>query len=52
MDLQVPGGEGQLMGLVLFSSRPQVRPPSKQRELGKLVIGSLDSLSWKAGGQY
>ena len=35
----------------IFLSRPQVRPPSKLRELGKLVMGSLDSLSRKYGGR-
>ena len=51
MDMQVPGGKGSWMGLVLFLSRPQVRPPSKRREFGKLVMGSLDSSSRKAGGR-
>ena len=39
------------MGLVLFLSIRQVSPPSKRRELGELVIGGLDSSSWKAGGR-
>ena len=38
------------MGSVLSLSRQQVMPPSKRRELVKLVMGSLDSLSRKAGG--
>ena len=37
---------------VLFLNRPQVRPPSKRRELGKLVIGILDSLSRRDKGRY
>ena len=51
MDTRVTGGKGSWIGSVLFTSRPQVRPPSKQRELGKLVMGSLDSLSQKSGGR-
>ena len=39
------------MGLFLFLSIPQVRPSSKRKELGKLVMGSLDSSSWKSGGR-
>ena len=50
MDTWVPGGKGSLMGLVLFFSKPQVRPLSKWREFGKLVIGSIDSFSRKTGG--
>ena len=38
------------MGLVILLIRPQVKPPSKRREFGKLVIGSLDSSSRKSGG--
>ena len=51
MDTRVPGGKGSLMGLVLFISRPQVRPPSKRRVFVKLVMGSIDSSSRKAGGR-
>ena len=51
MDTLVPGGKGSWIGSVLFLGRPQVRPPSKRRELGKLVIRSLDSLSREAGGR-
>ena len=39
------------MGSVFFLSILQVRPPSNLRELGKLVMGSLDSSSLKAGGR-
>ena len=51
MDTRVPGGKGSWIGSLLFLSRPQVRPPPNQRELGKLVMGSLDSSCRKAGGR-
>ena len=50
MDMQVPVGKGSGMVSVLFLSIPQVRPPSKRRKLGKLVMVSLDSSSRKSGG--
>ena len=51
MYTRVPGGKGSWIVLILFIIRPHVSPPSKRRELGKLVIGSLDSPSRKAGGR-
>ena len=51
MEMRVPGRKISWMGSILFQGKPQVRPPSKCRELGKLVIGSHDSSRRKAGGQ-
>ena len=45
MDTWVPGGKWPWMVSILFLSILQVRKPSKRRELGKLVMGSLDSSS-------
>ena len=39
------------LGLSCFRNKSQVSPPSKRREFGKLVIGSLNSSSRKAGAR-
>ena len=51
INVRLPGGKGSWMGYVLFWSKPQIKPPSKRKGFGRLVIGSIDSSSQKSGRQ-